>query len=89
MAVFEERGEAVAVEPFRITPVEDGEPHPVEADQPIVSGQPEIAIPGLQDRQHRVLRQAVVGGPHVEPVRVAHLGVSPGSNDLTRGFAPG
>ena len=48
--------------------VEDREGGSVEADEPLVGPEPEIAVPRPDDRRHRVLRQPVLGLPDVDLV---------------------
>ncbi|MGZ5452887.1 MAG: hypothetical protein ACXW2R_01575 [Candidatus Aminicenantales bacterium] len=45
--------------------IEDGETHAIEAGQPFLGRQPEIAVQALDHGADRVLRQAGIGLPDV------------------------
>ncbi len=64
--VLQDRPRAVAPEGGRVPRVVDDEGDPVESDEPLVGPEPEVAVPGLQDRVDAVLREPVL--PGVEPV---------------------
>ena len=65
---LEERVEAVRRQSGRRRLVVDGEGQAVEADKAVRCRRPQIAVACLEERQDRVLRQPVVGGPVVDAV---------------------
>src|SRR6185436_13438537 len=74
----------------RRTGVEGDEPRAVETEDRARSGQPEISVAGLDDRQHAVVGQAVAGAPGPEAVladgarRVQRRGGSRGEEQANR-----
>jgi hypothetical protein len=66
-SVGEGSGHPVVRDRRGVAPIEHGEPHPVEAHQPFLSGQPDITVRRLSQAGHRVLRKSVVGRPRIHP----------------------
>jgi len=78
------RGESVddpAAHGRRVLRVEDGEADAVETHEALFRGEPEVAVGGLRDAEHRALREPLLGLPAVHRV----LGQTPGRVERGRG----
>jgi hypothetical protein len=65
LAVRQQREDALAHERRGVPLVEHAEADAVEADEPLVGSEPQVAVPGLGDGVDGVLREAVVAPPDV------------------------
>ena len=63
--IFEQRGHVVVAERFGVGSIEDLEVLAVEADEPFLGAEPQIAIARLQDGLDGILRQPLIGLPRV------------------------
>jgi len=57
------RPEELLIEPRDVVAGEDAEAHPVEADEPLIGGEPEVAVARLADVEDDVAGKPVLGGP--------------------------
>ena len=53
---------------MRVASVEDRKTNAVETSQSVLRSQPQITIPGLQDRTHGIVGQSVLGLPDIMTV---------------------
>ena len=68
LRIFEETGEPIAAEAFRVVFIEDVETHAVVAHQPVERRKPQVTVARLRNVIDAVLRQTIVSRPFIEAV---------------------
>ena len=63
--IFEQRGDVVVAERSGVGSGEDLEAHSIEADEPLLGAEPQIPVARLQDGLDGILREPLIGLPHV------------------------